>query len=153
MSARTDNTLILIGSGPEIGRSIASLFAAKRYNHVALIARNLSGDHLEEDRKAVQAASSPDVLVKTYVCDVADTTALVKTLNAVEADLGQVECIYFNPARIFPQPLLEHDLEEINYDWKVCRLLSRILSFCEHADMSRSPALLSMPPLNGAYQS
>jgi NAD(P)-dependent dehydrogenase (short-subunit alcohol dehydrogenase family) len=119
MTSRTDNTLLLIGSGPGIGRSIASLFAAKRYNHVALIARNLGGDHLEDDRKAVQAASSPDVVVKTYVCDVADTKALIETLNAVEADLGTVECIYFNPARIFPQPILEHDMEEINYDWKV----------------------------------
>ena len=120
MSARTDRTLLLLGSGPGIGRAIASHFAAKRYNHVALIARNLGGDHLEEDRKAVQAASHPDVLIKTYVCDVADTEALLKTLDAVEAELGTIECIYFNPARIFPQPILEHDVEEINYDWKVC---------------------------------
>jgi len=119
MSARTDRTLLLIGSGPGIGRATASQFAAKRYNHVALIARNLQGDHLEEDRKAVQAASHPDVLVRTYACDVADTEAFLKTLNAVEADLGTVECIYFNPARIFPQLVLEHDLAEINYDWKV----------------------------------
>jgi NAD(P)-dependent dehydrogenase (short-subunit alcohol dehydrogenase family) len=124
MSSRSNKTLLLIGSGPGIGRSMASIFAAKRYNRVALIARNLNGDHLEEDRRAVQAASSPDVVVKTYACDVADTQKLLKTLEAVEADLGIVECIYFNPARIFPQPILEHDLEEVTYDWKVGCLLS-----------------------------
>ncbi|KAB5539302.1 hypothetical protein GE09DRAFT_313431 [Coniochaeta sp. 2T2.1] len=150
MSARSNNTLVLIGSGPGIGRSVASLFAAKRYNRVALIARNSGGIHLEEDRKAVQAASSPDVVVKTYVCDVTDTEALLRTLDAVEADLGTVECIYFNAARIFPQPILEHPWEEIEYDWKTtCEALyatarwgiPKLVDLAK-ADETAKPALL-----------
>jgi short-subunit dehydrogenase len=101
---------------------VSSLFAAKRYNHVALIARR--AEQLGQDQKAVQEASNAHVKVKTYVCDVSDIAALTNTLNAIEKDIGTPESIFFSAARVLGQKILEHPWEEIDLDWKVCRLVS-----------------------------
>ncbi|KAG6367150.1 hypothetical protein INS49_001333 [Diaporthe citri] len=115
-TASSDKTLIVIGSGPGIGRSVTTLFATKRYNNVALIARR--AEQLKLEQKAVEEAVA-GVKVKTYAVDVADSEALLKALDDIEAQLGKPECIYYNAARVRPSELLTHDVKDIEYDFKI----------------------------------
>lgn len=114
--ASGDKTLIVIGSGPGIGRSVTTLFATKRYNNVALIARRV--EQLKLEQKAVEEAVA-GVKVKTYAVDVVDSEALLKALDDIEAQLGKPECIFYNAARVRPSELLTHDVKDIEYDFKV----------------------------------
>ena len=115
--ASSDKTLIVIGSGPGIGRSVTTLFATKRYNNVALIARR--ADQLGLEQKAVEEAVGSGVRVKTYAVDVVDSSALLEALDDVEAQLGKPECIFYNAARVLPSELLTHDVKDVEYDFKV----------------------------------
>lgn len=93
------------------------LFASKRYNHIALIARR--AEQLKIEEKAAIEAVGSRVKVKTFAFDVTDTDALKKTLDVVDAELGKPECVFYNAARVVPSQLLSHDVQEIEYDLKV----------------------------------
>ncbi|KAI1313777.1 NAD(P)-binding protein [Xylaria venustula] len=119
-TGQKDKHLVLIGVGPGIGRSVARLFAAKRYNHVTLIARR--AEQLKIEQAEVEAAAQSQTLpvkVKTYTVDVADSTSLTNALIDAETALGKPECVYFNAARVVPSRLLGHDAKEIEYDFKL----------------------------------
>lgn len=115
--ASNGKTLIVIGSGPGIGRSVTTLFAKKRYNNVALIARR--AEQLKLEQKAVEEAVNSGVNVKTYAVDVVDTDAFLKALDDIETQLGKPECIFYNAARVLPSALLTHDIKDVEYDFKV----------------------------------
>lgn len=115
--ASSDRTLIVIGSGPGIGRSVAALFAKKRYNKVALVARR--AEQLEIEKKELQKAAGDQINVKTFAVDIVNRDAFLKVLDDAEAELGKPECIYFNAARVQPSQLLSHELKDIEYDLKV----------------------------------
>ncbi|KAI1361609.1 NAD(P)-binding protein [Xylaria arbuscula] len=111
--------LVLIGVGPGIGRSVACLFASKRYKNITLIARR--AEQLEIERAQVEAAAgdSRAVKVRTDAVDISDHHALTKALADAEAALGKPECVYFNAARVVPSKLLSHSVEDIEYDFKL----------------------------------
>ncbi|KEY74718.1 hypothetical protein S7711_05467 [Stachybotrys chartarum IBT 7711] len=109
--------MVVIGSGPGIGRSVTTLFAEKRYSTVALIARR--AEQLEAEKKALEEALGDKVKVKMFALDVVDSEALVKALEDVEAEFGVPETIFYNAARVLPSQLLEHDVKEIEYDFKI----------------------------------
>ncbi|CEL06534.1 hypothetical protein ASPCAL09707 [Aspergillus calidoustus] len=114
--------LLLLGSGPGIGVSVASRFARSHFSAVALIARN--AEQLSKDRAAVLAAAADagrQVEVRTWQTDVSELELLEKTLREVEA-FGSVECVYFNAARVAPSPLLEFPVEGIEADFRVSAL-------------------------------
>lgn len=114
-----DRHLILIGVGPGIGRSIACLFASKRYNKVTLIARR--AEQLKIEEAAVQTAAVGNrVEVKSYAVDVVDTKALSAALVESQALFGQPECVYYNAARVGPSELLKYDVTDIENEFKVC---------------------------------
>lgn len=113
----SNKTLVVIGAGPGIGRSVTSLFASKRYSNVALIARR--AEQLEIETKALEEAVGTQVRIKTYTVDVIDTDALAKALDDSDATLGKPECVFYNAARVLPSQLLSHDVKEIEYDFKV----------------------------------
>ena len=54
MTPRTDHVAVIIGSGPGIGCHVAKIFASRRFNKVALIARNQT--QLDKDAEAVSSA-------------------------------------------------------------------------------------------------
>lgn len=112
----SDRTLLVIGSGPGIGRSVTTLFSSKRYNKVALIARR--PEQLAVEKSLLEEAA-PNVVVKTYALDISDPDALLKALNDSEADLGKPETVFFNAARVVPSQLLAHKTEDMEYDFKV----------------------------------
>lgn len=116
-----DRTLVVIGSGPGIGRAVTSLFVSKRYSKVALIARQ--AEHLTLEKNTIETTAGTQVTVKTYPLDVVDSDALTKSLADVEADLGKPECIFYNAARVQPSELLAHDVKDVEYDFKVIKRL------------------------------
>lgn len=115
--APQNKTLLVIGAGPGIGRSVTTLFASKTYANVALLAR--SADGLVSEKKAVEDAVGDKVKVRTYQADVADPEALRKALAESDADFGKPDCVFYNAARVQPSELLTHDLKDIEYDFKV----------------------------------
>ncbi|CAN8103843.1 unnamed protein product [Discula destructiva] len=115
--AATSKTLLVIGSGPGIGRALTTLLASKRYNHIALIARR--AEQLEIEKKAVEDTVGSHIKVKAYALDVVDTDALAKALDNVDEELGKPECIFYNAARVIPSQLLSHDVKEVEYDLKI----------------------------------
>lgn len=113
----THKTLLVIGSGPGIGRAVTSLFAAKRYDHIVLLARRT--DSLESEKAAVEQAIGTQVNIKTYAVDITDLAALATALDDADAAFGKPECVFFNAARVLPSTFFEHPVTEIEYDLKV----------------------------------
>jgi NAD(P)-dependent dehydrogenase (short-subunit alcohol dehydrogenase family) len=117
MTTQTPNrTLLVIGAGPLVGRAITTLFASKRYNNVALLARR--SEELAKEKSAVENAA-PRANVKTYVVDVTDYAALNKALNEADRDLGKPEVVLFNAARVKSSDLESHPVEDVEYEFKV----------------------------------
>lgn len=118
MASSTSETLVVIGSGPGIGVSTASLFALKKFNNVALISRDKK--RLEQDRKTVlsflSSRTGKKVEIKTWSTDVVDSASYKKVLDEVEK-FGEITCVVFNPARVQPSELFTFDENEIVKDF------------------------------------
>ncbi|UNI16906.1 hypothetical protein JDV02_003294 [Purpureocillium takamizusanense] len=117
MATRTDRPLVLIGSGPGIGRHVAIEFARQRFNKIALVARNTT--QLAEDKAAVEAAVDGKVTVQTFAVDITETAKFRSVLDDISRVLGTPECVYFNAARIVPTPFFEAKEEDILHDFKI----------------------------------
>lgn len=113
----TNKTLLVVGAGPGIGRAVTTLFAAKRYNNVVLVARR--ADSLESEKAAVEQAVGSQVNIRTYAVDITDSAALGTVLDDADAALGKPECVFFNAARVLPSAFFEHPVAEIEYDLKI----------------------------------
>ena len=119
-------TLLLLGSGPGIGVSVASAFAVRGFTHIALVSRHES--RLKEDRDRVLDAIQErgySCQVKTWVCDIADLAALKGLLAEVET-FGSLECVLFNAARVAGKPPGEEAVEEIERDFRVSGFLTTV---------------------------
>ncbi|KAK4174628.1 hypothetical protein QBC36DRAFT_242885 [Triangularia setosa] len=141
-------TLLVLGSGPGIGRSVATLFASKRYTNVVLIARR--AEQLEEEKKVVLKSVSNQVNVRTYVADVTHTHSLLQALDDADANFGKPEVVFYNAARVLPSALLTHPVEDVEYDFKINvsalyvvsqRYIPHLESLAK-ADASSKPALI-----------
>ncbi|KAJ9602161.1 hypothetical protein H2200_013281 [Cladophialophora chaetospira] len=108
--------LVIVGTGPGIGLSSATLFASKGFN-VALLSRN--SDRLEAEVKTVEAAGKDGVKVKSFPVDVSDHVALKKTLGKVEQQMGKPEVVLFNAARIADTTIGETSEDDIIQDFKL----------------------------------
>lgn len=103
MSPRSDNAIVIIGSGPGIATITAAVFAANKFNKVALVARNPS--QLDKDAESVKSAANNiynTITVKTYSTDVIDPAQFTTTLKQISQDLGTVEVILYNAALVIP---------------------------------------------------
>ncbi|CAI6100719.1 unnamed protein product [Clonostachys chloroleuca] len=157
MASRTDRPLILVGSGPGIGRHIACEFALRRFNKVALLARNAG--RLAEDQAAVQAATDGKTEVRTYTVDITNDEEFIATLDKIEKEMGSPEIFYYNAARVALSKLLESDAKEMEFDFQInCTSLHtaakwaipRLVSLA-NADTDARPSLLvtsSLLPLD-----
>ncbi|PKX91460.1 putative short-chain alcohol dehydrogenase [Aspergillus novofumigatus IBT 16806] len=118
----SNKTLLLIGSGPGIGVSVASLFAQRYFDNIALFARNPI--QLEKDRETVLASAASVnrvVTVQTWQVDISDLRRLEEALFEV-AQFGALECVYFNAARVAPSPFFDFPISGIEEDFKVSNL-------------------------------
>lgn len=117
MSARSDNAIVIVGSGPGIGANTAALFASRKFNKVALVARNPV--QLEKDAAFVVNAANGNVTVKTYSTDIIDPARFVATLNQINEDLGTPEVVLFNAAMVVESRHLEVTDDELIRDFKI----------------------------------
>jgi hypothetical protein len=112
----SDRTILVLGSGPGIGRSVASLFASRRYGNVVLIARR--AEQLRVEKELLERVAG--VAVGTYAVDLTDTKALLAVLDDADAVFGKPELVFYNAARVLPSAFFDHPVEDIEYDLKVC---------------------------------
>jgi short-subunit dehydrogenase len=120
MSAYTNNILLVLGSGPGIGNAVAAHFASKRFNRIALLARNET--RLLSDAESVRrAAADHNVEVRTWSVDLGKIDALTKVLAKVAA-WGTVEMVFFNAARVVGSKFFETPIEEIRYDFEITNI-------------------------------
>lgn len=126
MSARSDNAVVIIGSGPGIGTNTAAVFAANKFNKVALVARNPT--QLEKDAAFVTSASNGNAIVKTYSTDVLDPAKFITTLAQINKDLGTVEFVLFNAAIVAESSHLEVSDDELLRDFKISTIALNNLS-------------------------
>lgn len=130
-------TLVILGSGPGIGRAVASVFSVRGFTHVALVSRNK--ERLAQDEDGVLDAIQErgySCRVKTWVCDIADLKQLNSTLKEIES-FGSLECVLFNPARVAGQPPLEETTEAIEADFRVCLNVFSYVESCTDSSSSR----------------
>ncbi|KAK0705834.1 hypothetical protein B0T21DRAFT_299016 [Apiosordaria backusii] len=141
-------TLLVLGSGPGIGRSVASLFASKGYTNLVLIARR--AEQLEEEKKVVLRTVSSQVNIRTYATDVTHTHSLLQALDDADAAFGKPEVVFYNAARVLPSALLAHPVEDVEYDFKINvsalyvvsqRYIPHLVSLA-NADASSKPAFI-----------
>lgn len=124
MDPPASRVLLLLGSGPGIGLSVASCFTRYHFSAVALIAGTES--QLVNDRRAVLIAAAEagrEIKVRTWNSDISDLSKLEKTLREVEG-FGRVECVYFCTARVEPSPLLDFPVQVIEADFRVYLTIS-----------------------------
>jgi len=114
----SSNGLLIIGSGPGIGVTAASLFAQRKYTKIALISRDKT--RLPKDRETIlQAANSVGkiVEVQTWSVDITNSAAFTVVLKETEK-FATFTCVLFNAARVEPSHLLTFPEEEILKDFK-----------------------------------
>ncbi|ETI26069.1 hypothetical protein G647_02846 [Cladophialophora carrionii CBS 160.54] len=111
--------LVLVGTGPGIGLSTATLFASKGFD-IALLSRNAA--RLAEDAQKVGAAGQGKVKVMSFPVDVSDHVLLKKTLGEVEQHMGKPEVVVFNAARIAQTVIGETSEEDIIGDFKLMNI-------------------------------
>ena len=119
MSNPNNNILVIIGSGPGIGRAVASLFATKAQSKIALLSRNQ--DKLLQDQTAIDTVarnSNRSVAIRTWAVDITDEAAFGQVLAEVER-WGVPEVVFFNAARVVPSSQLVTASDEIEYDFRV----------------------------------
>lgn len=125
-------SLLVIGSGPGIALSTAALFAEKKFNKVALLAR--SPERLPQDKAGIleilKSKGKKDIEVVTWSVDISNSAAFKKVLGEVEQKYDDLTCVLFNAAKVAPSQLLEYPEEEIVKDFMV-RLSTLYLTFDE----------------------
>ncbi|CAM1507791.1 Fc.00g046390.m01.CDS01 [Cosmosporella sp. VM-42] len=116
MTARTNRPLVVIGSGPGIGRHVACLFASRRFNKIALVAR--SQEKLARDQEAVTAVLPGKLTVRAYSVDVTETEKFAIVMDQIRRDLGSPEFVFYNAAEIAMTKLFETGEDQMIYDFK-----------------------------------
>jgi len=113
--------LVVLGSGPGIGRVTAAHFAERGFKHIVLLSRNES--RLAEDAKAITSAAS-DTKVDTLTVDLsADEATVKKSLNDVDSKLKAagvpLEVVLYNAARVGPSIIPEWEAKSLEADLRV----------------------------------
>jgi len=113
--------LVVIGSGPGIGRSTARYFAEQGFKHIVLLSRDES--RLADDAEFVTSAAS-GVKVDTFKIDVsADEVSVKRSLSNVDDSLKTagvpLEVVLYNAARVAPSKIMEWDAKGLEDDLRV----------------------------------
>jgi NAD(P)-dependent dehydrogenase (short-subunit alcohol dehydrogenase family) len=109
-------TIVVFGSGPGIGRSVAQEFAANGFNHIILLARHHA--NLHQDKLAIEKIST-NIKIDTITVNLADKASLKEALAKIDSLAKEIEFVLYNGARVAPSTLLEFPVEEMELDFKV----------------------------------
>ena len=111
--AAKHGALVVFGSGPGIGRNVASLFAEKGFNKIYLLSRNQ--ERLQEDIDYVKKAA-PETSCKAIAVDLEDPGKVRAALAELDSRLHgkSLECVLYNAARVGQSKLMEWSA--VNYE-------------------------------------
>ena len=125
----TYGTLLVLGSGPGVGRNVAQLFASRGFQQVVLISRN--AERLEEDAEFVKKSAS-GVQVHTVPTDLGDRNSLNKSLAQVDKLLSShpLQAVLYNAARVGVSKFFEWSVEELESDLAVRNITSQTYCAC-----------------------
>lgn len=117
-------TLLIIGSGPGIGLSTASLFASKGFKHIILTSRDSKRLTSEAESVKKAAGGSSDIRVDTLSLDLAgDKDSVNGTLGKIDGLLkeagSELEVVLYNGARVGPSVIGEWDVSGLEEDLRV----------------------------------
>lgn len=134
-------TLLVIGSGPGIGRTTAFLFAERGFNHVILLSRD--SKRLAVDAETVEKAAGSGngkVRVDTLELDLAGNKESVNgVLEKVDGLLKEggreLEVVLYNGARVGPSVLMEWGVEGLEEDLRVSFLRFCFLRFFQVVEL------------------
>lgn len=111
-------TLLVVGSGPGIGTTTASLFARHGFTQIGLISRN--AERLQQDVSTVRKATSqPGLQIKTYPADTGSVDQLRGALANFHDELGAPEVVLFNAARIAESTIGQDGPEVLLQDFQM----------------------------------
>lgn len=117
-------TLLVIGSGPGIGVSTASLFATHGFKHIILTSRN--AERLTQEAETVKKAAGAqgEIRVDTLTLDLAGSKdSLNETFGKVDGLLkesgSELEVVLYNGARVGPSVIGEWDVSGLEEDLRV----------------------------------
>lgn len=110
--------LIVVGSGPGIGRHVAITFAQNGFRKIILMSRNK--DRLSQDTAAVLDAC-PGVEVQEIIIDAADSKTVDSALCQADQNLGdtELECVLYNSARPGTSQFFDFEVENFETDLRV----------------------------------
>lgn len=117
--------LLVFGSGPGVGRSVAALFAERGFEKVFVMSRN--ADRLKQDADAVRSANAT-AAVHDIPLDMGNLAQVQESLKKVDGELGDtpLECVLFNAARTAPSKFFEFSPDELENDLKVRRVTRNV---------------------------
>ncbi len=105
----TDPVALITGVGEGTGAALARRFSEGRYR-VAMVARN---------RERLQALETELSGATAYGCDIGDVDALMRTVDAVRADLGAPSVLVHNAVRANFETFLEADPQDLERNFRV----------------------------------
>lgn len=111
-------TLLVVGSGPGVGRSVSKLFAANGFSQVILLSRDAT--RLASDAEHVQSAA-PGTQVHTIPADMAKKQSVSDALAQVDryTDKVPLQAVLYNAARVGESKFFEWTVEELEQDLAV----------------------------------
>ncbi len=105
----TDPVALITGVGEGTGAALARRCSEGRYR-VAMVARN---------RERLQALETELSGATAYGCDIGDVDALMRTVDAVRADLGAPSVLVHNAVRANFETFLEADPQDLERNFRV----------------------------------
>lgn len=120
MSSSTTSygTLLVVGSGPGIGRNVPKLFAARGFKQVILLSRDAT--RLQEDAAYVKSASK-DVEVHTIPTDMSRKQSVSDALTKIEPLTEKIplQVVLYNAARVGTSKFFEFEVKGMEEDLAV----------------------------------
>ncbi|KAF2174288.1 hypothetical protein M409DRAFT_16551 [Zasmidium cellare ATCC 36951] len=114
----THGALVVFGSGPGVGRSVAAVFAERGYEKVIVMSRN--AERLKQDADVVRSANLKTGVDEISV-DIGNPEQVQESLKKVDAALGDtpLETVLFNAARTAPSKFFDFSPQELETDLKI----------------------------------
>jgi len=129
-------TCIIAGVGPFISSSLARILVIQGWS-IALISR--SQGKLEALTKELQELKQSNAKVVTHEVDVGDSNGFLQALDTSKNELGSVDVLCYNAARVGPDDLMTVKTEVLEADFKTCAIGTLVAGqwFAKNADTSK----------------
>jgi NAD(P)-dependent dehydrogenase (short-subunit alcohol dehydrogenase family) len=137
MSITPNRSIIIVGAGPFMSRSLSFWLASQDWK-IVLISRSFENLDAYAEEITQKYPSSPKIL--THVADVSDSQILISALDwAAEQLGGSVDVLAYNAANVGPCDLMTANAEDMDLEFKVTAIGTLLAGqwFVRHANTSR----------------